>query len=110
MRLVELKLPRWRADNAEPILPGLGNAFSLVSLALILDGRENNLAFAFSDLERGFSEIAEAEAAAGKDGKGCGWGDTDGSLGELPPDRGNTTLAAAVAAAEDCIEAAPSLS
>jgi hypothetical protein len=53
-------------------LPGLGNAFSLVSLALILDGRENNLAFAFSDLERGFSEIVEVEAAVGKDGNGCG--------------------------------------
>lgn len=53
--------------------------------------------------------MVEVEAAVGRDGNGCGCGDADGSLGELLGERGNTTLAAAVAAAEDC-DAAPSLS
>lgn len=50
-----LKFPRCNADKAEPIFPGLGRGFSFESaLVLILLGRENNLALAFSDL-LGFS-------------------------------------------------------
>jgi hypothetical protein len=49
-RLLVLKLPRCRADKALPILPGLGNGFSLDSpFVLILLGRENSLALAFSE-------------------------------------------------------------
>lgn len=95
-RLLVLKLWRWRADNADPILPGLGKGLSLVSpLVLILTGRENSLTLDFSDL-RGLSDW--------KGGKGAGGGGIcefiDAVVGEFRPDLGKTTLAAAVAADE----------
>jgi hypothetical protein len=65
-RLLVLKLWRCSAESAEPILPGLGRGFSLVSpLVLILLGREKSLTLDFSD----FSGLSSCEG--GNDG---GWG------------------------------------
>lgn len=105
-RLLVLKLARCNADKAEPILLGLGRAFSLESdlLTGIFGVRENSLDFAFSDLEIGFSSIDTGIGGGSGSGEGGGW---LASFGEVWPDRGNTTLAAVVATAELAL---PSLS
>lgn len=96
-RLLVLKLPRCKADRADPILLGLGRALSFPSdlAAPIFTGRENSFDLAFSDLDGGLS--GTDEGIGGGSGNG-GCGDDPASLGELCPDLGKTTLAAVAAA------------
>jgi hypothetical protein len=61
-------------------------------LLALFPGRENSLCFDFS----AFDFSGTAAGSGGTGGKGCG--DIDFSRGELCPDRGNTTFAAAAAA------------